>query len=167
MDVAVPPADRVPRLVVTDGDRVWLYRIVDRQLEAEWTYYARSLGRVISVQLAELTGDGAPEVVVNRFDTRIGMSSLILGAENQKAVVLADQIDAILLAVDDKGTGIPRTLWAQRYREETFFDRGQADQMVLKDGSLVRERRAPVPDIFRATGAAFANIMGKESRALV
>lgn len=167
MDVGVPPADRVPRLVVTDGDRVWLYRIVDRQLEAEWTYDARSLGRVISVQIAELTGDGVPEVVVNRFDTRIGMNSLILGTQNKKAVVLADQIDAILLAVDDKGTGIPQTLWSQRYREETFFDRGQADQVVLKDGSLVRERRAPVPDIFRATGAAFANIMGKDSRALV
>jgi hypothetical protein len=167
MDVAVAPADQVPRVALSDGDRVYLYRLVNHQLEAEWSHNVRYLGRVFSVQLADLTGDGVPEVVVNRFDTRIGMNSLILGTEQGKPVTLVDKVDVILLAVDEKGTGLRQTLWGQRYREETFFNRGFADEFAVRNGALVRERRALVPDTFRATGAAFSNIMGKDSRALV
>ncbi len=166
MDVAVAPADRIPRLVVTDGERVYLYKLASRQLEPEWTFWARSLGRVISVQLAELDGDGVLEAVVNRFDTRIGMSSLVVGLRDGKPAALVDQVDALLYAVDETGSGVRRTLWAQPYREESFFARGQADQMVLRDGGLVRERAAVVPEHFRATGATFTNVMGKDSQAL-
>ncbi len=166
MDVTVAPVDQVPRLAVTDGERVYLYKIVNRQLEPEWTFWARSLGRVISVQLADLDGDGIVEVVVNRFDTRIGMSSLIVGLRNGKPAPLVDQVDAILYAVDDTGVGIRRTLWAQRFREESFFTKGQADRMLLRDRVLVKERPAAVPDQFRATGATFTNVMGPDGRAL-
>jgi hypothetical protein len=37
---------------------------------------------------------------------------------------------------------------------------------VLRDGSIVREHAAIVPESFRATGAVFANITGKGSHAL-
>jgi hypothetical protein len=163
----VAPADRIPRLAVTDGERVYVYRVVNRALEAEWTYYARWLGRVISVQLADLDGDGALEVVANRFDTKVGMSSLVLAQRNGKPESLIEPTDVILIAVDDQGTGVKRTLWGQRYREESFFHRGQADQFVIRNGKLVKEKPVPVPDRFRATGATFANLMGKDSRSLV
>ena len=167
MDVAVSPSDGIPRLLVTDGERVYLYKVVNRALEPEWTHYARSLGRVISVQLAELTGDHILEAVVNRFDTKIGMSSFIVALKNGKPVTLVDTIDGFLYAVDEKGTGVKQTLWLQRYREETFFGKGHADQMSVRNGTLVKERPAIVPDNFRATGATFSNIMGKDSRALI
>jgi hypothetical protein len=167
MDVTVSPGDGIPRLVVTDGERVYLYKLVNRALEPEWTFYARSMGRVISVQLAELTGDQIFEVVVNRFDTKIGMSSFIVGLKNGKPVALVDQVDAFLYAVDEKGTGVKDTLWRQRYREETFFGTGFAEQIALRNGTLVKERHAIVPDGFRATGATFSNITGKDTRALV
>jgi hypothetical protein len=38
--------------------------------------------------------------------------------------------------------------------------------MILKDGKLVTERAARVPSSFRPMGAAFSNVMGKDSRAL-
>lgn len=167
MDVAIAPADRLPRVVVTEGERIWVYRLENRRLEPEWTYWARAVGRVISVQLADLDGDGALEVVANRFDSRTGMSSVIVGLRAGKPVALVDQVDAILYAVDEGGSGVKRTLWAQRYREESFFSKGQADQMVLRDGRLVRERAVVVPDQFRATGAAFSNVIGQGQRALV
>ncbi|HEY3067645.1 MAG TPA: hypothetical protein VGL09_17770 [Methylomirabilota bacterium] len=167
MDVAVSPSDGIPRLLVTDGERVYLYKIVNRVLEAEWTHYARSLGRVISVQLAELTGDQILEAVVNRFDTKIGMSSFIIALKNGKPVTLVDNADGFLYAVDEKGTGVKQTLWMQRYREETFFNKGVADQMIVRNGSLVKERPAIVPDNFRATGATFSNITSKDNRVLV
>jgi hypothetical protein len=166
MDVAITPADRVPRLVITDGERIYVYKLVDRALEPEYTYYARALGRVHSVQFVDLTGDGILSVVANRFDTRVGMNSLIVGLRNGKAAALVDQVDSILLAVDETGAGVNQTLWAQRYSPETFFTRGQADRMVIRDGKLVRDQPAVVPDIFRATGAAFSNIMGKDTRSL-
>jgi hypothetical protein len=166
MDVAVAPGDKIPRLAVTDGERIYMYRVVNRALEAEWTFYARWLGRVISVQLADLTGDGVLEVVANRFETRVGMSSLIVGLHNGKAEELADSYDGLLLAVDDEGKGVRSTLWAQRYVEEGFFNKGKAEQYVLRNGKLARQRTVAVPDQFRATGATFAALMGKDARAL-
>ena len=68
MDVAVAPKDGVPRAVVTDGEKVYLYKFAERVLEAEWTYRADSRGRVFSVQLADLDGDGVLEVVANRYN---------------------------------------------------------------------------------------------------
>jgi len=47
-------------MVITDGERVFLYRITpERVLEPEWTYRTDSRARVFAVQLAELAGDGA------------------------------------------------------------------------------------------------------------
>src|SRR5437762_751095 len=57
MDVAVAPRDSGPRMVVTDGERVYLYKIVEQKLEPEWTYQASARGRIFSVQLADLNGD--------------------------------------------------------------------------------------------------------------
>ena len=68
MDVAVGSKDRIARMVITDGDRVYLYRITpERVLEPEWTFRADVAARVFSVQLAELANDGALHVVVNRY----------------------------------------------------------------------------------------------------
>jgi hypothetical protein len=167
MDVSTAPADQIPRLVLSDGERVNVYRIVNRVLEPDWTFHARSLGRVISVQLADITGDGTLSVVANRFDSRIGMSSFIVSPRGGKPALLVDHFDAFIYAVDDKGVGVKQTLWTQPYSEESFFRPGQADKVVLRNGSLVREHAVSVPEPFRATGATFANITGKGSHALV
>ncbi len=166
MDVSVAPADRIARMVLSDGDKVHVYRIVNQTLEPDWTYSTFAIGRIISVQLADVTGDGALSVVANRFDTKVGMVSFIVGARKGKPAVLVDQVETILYAVDEAGTGTKQTLWSQRFREDAFFSRGQADKVVLRNGALVREHAASVPEHFRATGATFANIAGKTSRGL-
>src|SRR5438046_7708917 len=66
MDIAVAPQDQIPRMVVTDGERIYLYKIVQRTLEADAPYRADARGRVFSVQLADLDGDGVLAVVVHR-----------------------------------------------------------------------------------------------------
>lgn len=167
MDVAVAPGDRVPRVALSDGERLFVYRIDKQALVPEWTYNARSMGRVFSVQFADLLGNGTLQVVANRHDTRLGMNSVIVGLENGKPVALVDQIDAILLVVDEKGTGVKQTLWAQPFNPESFFTKGRVDQMVLRGAALARERPAVVPDTFRATGAALARVLGKDQSALV
>lgn len=167
LDVAVAPADQIPRLVVTDGERVSVYRIVNRALEPDWSFHERSAGRIFSVQFIDLVGDGVLSVVANRFDIRFGMSSFIVAARAGKPVVLVNNVDAILLAVDEKGRGIKQTLWSQSFSRETFFGKGQVDQMVLRNGALARERGVAVPEMFRATGAALSNILSKDAAALV
>jgi hypothetical protein len=167
MDVSMGAADQTPRLVLSDGERIYVYRIVNRALEPDWTYYARSLGRVISVQLADVASDGNLSVVASRFDTRAGLTSFIVGMRAGKPTILADHTDAFLWAVDERGTGVKQTLWSQRFQEDGFFFRGHADKVTLRNGSLVKESSAVVPENFRATGATFANITGKTSRALV
>src|SRR5215467_14489587 len=88
MDVSVSPKDQIPRLVMTDGEKIWLYRIVERALEPEWTYDDRfaTPGRIISVHLADLNGDGVLEVVANRYhpDPNILLTSFILGTKDAK-----------------------------------------------------------------------------------
>lgn len=167
MDVAVSPKDRIPRLAVMDGETVYVYRIVNQAMEPEWSLSVRSLGRVISLQLADLDGDGVFEVVGNRWHPRAGLNSFILAVRDGKPRVLVDNEPDFLFAVDLRGEGIKQTLWTQRYDTQTLFAQGQADQMVIKNGKLVVERSVRVPASFRAMGATFSNIAGKETRALV
>lgn len=166
MDVAVSPKDRIPRLAVMDGERVYQYRIVNQAMEPEWSLSVRSLGRVISLQLADLDGDGVFEVVGNRWHPRAGLNSFILAVRDGKPRVLVDNQPDFLFAVDLRGEGIKQTLWAQRYDTQTLFTQGQADQMAIKNGRLVVERAVRVPASFRAMGATFSNIAGKDTRAL-
>jgi len=168
MDVAVSPKDRIPRLVITDGERIYLYRIVNKVLEPEWTYWARAIGRVVTVQLAELDGDGVLEVVANRYDPRVALTSLILTTRGGKATAVVDDFPDILLAVDEAGEHVRRTLWGQKFHQEMFFTAGQAERLVLKGSKVVAAGPVPrVPVEFRATGATFSNIAGTERRALV
>jgi len=171
MDVSVSPKDQIPRLVMTDGEKIWLYRIVERALEPEWTYDDRfaTPGRIISVHLADLDGDGVFEVVANRYhpDPNILLTSFVLGTKDAKPVMLLKNGNDILWAVDADGSGVKKTLWAQGFTRETFFKKGEAYKVLLKGDRIVRDSPVRVPNTFRATGATLANIVGKDSRALV
>jgi hypothetical protein len=164
LDVAVAPADKVVRLVITDGHKVYLYRIVDRALEPEWTWAADASAGVFAVQLADLDNDGVLEVVVNRYhpNPSILMKSTILTTRAGRPAVLVADVAQILLAVDAEGDGVKRTLWAQDFAKAGFFKKGQADRVVLRDGALVTNGRVAVPGEFRATGATMSNINGKD-----
>jgi len=168
MDVAVAPQDGVARMVVTDGEKVYLYKIVERVLEAEWTFQAAALGRVFSVQLGDFNGDGVLDVVVNRYSPNpaVLMRSFILTTQAGKPAVLVDGVNDILLAVDPNGEGVKKTLWAQPFDQKGFFKAGDVQRMVLRNGKLVADGRVRVPSTFRATGATFAGIAGKGLRAL-
>jgi hypothetical protein len=170
MDIAVAPKDQVPRMVVTDGERIFGYKIVERVLEAEWTHRPDARGRIFSVQLADLDNDGILEVVVNRYhpNPAILMSSFILTTKGGKPEVVVEDVSEILLAVDANGDGIKKTLWIEPFTQNGFFKKGEALRVSLRNGKLVTEGRVRVPSTFRATGATFANISGKNSiRALV
>lgn len=166
MDLAVP-GDHVPRLAISDGNRVFMYRIVNRTLEADWTYSKRQIGRVVSLYLADLAGNGSLEVVVNRYDPKLGVNSLILAAKDGKPTELVAGTSSMLIALDEKGSGVKQTLWAQEYSSLSVFAEGAIERVAVRDGQLVSLGRVSVPTSFRATGATMANIMGKGSRTLV
>lgn len=165
LDVAAAPADRVSRMVITDGQKVYLYKIVEQALEPEWTWTADASAGVFAVQLADLDGDGVLEVVVNRYHPNPGilLKSTILTTRNGKATVVVADVPQILLAMDVNGDGVKKALWSQDFVQAGFFKKGQADRMVLRDGALVPDGRVRVPSSFRATGAVMSNINGKDA----
>jgi hypothetical protein len=166
MDVTASPHDKIPRLAVTDGQKVFVYRIENQTLAAEWTFAKLMVGKILSVQLADLNGDGVLEVVVNRQDYKAGMLSYILTTRNGRPAVLVDEIPLLLLAVDETGEGVNRGLWAQQYSTEHFFTKGSATRYVLKEKDIAPTARVHVNDQFRGLGATFSNIAGKDVRVL-
>jgi len=165
LDVAVAPADKVPRLVITDGQKVYLYRIVDRVLEPEWTWAADASAGVFAVQLADLDGDGVLEVLVNRYHPNPGilLKSTILTTRNGRPAVLVADVPQILLAMDVAGDGSKKALWGQDFAQAGFFKKGDVDNLVLRKGALVADGAVRVPSAFRATGATMSNIDGKSA----
>lgn len=165
MDVAVGPQDKVPRVVLTDGQRVFVYRIRGEKLEPEWTHDKRMVGKILSVQFADLNNDNVLEVVVNRQDYKSGVLSYILTTRQGRAAALVEDIPLLLLAVDEQGEGLNRGLWGQAYNIQNFWTRGTASRYVLKEGkdwTVEAAGRATVHDAFRPTGATFSNVGGKE-----
>ena len=166
MDISVQPKDKIPRVAVSDGEKIYLYRIVNQKFEPEWSFSVGTLGRVMSVQLVDLDGDGIFEVVANRYHNKAGLNSFVITAKDGKPRFLADNLEMFLFGVDAKNEGHKQTLWAQRYNSDTFFTPGQAEQVVIKKGHIVSEKSVRVPSSFRPMGAAFSNIHGKDTRAL-
>ena len=166
MDIAVSPKDKLAHMVVSDGDQVYMYRIVDQKVEPEWSRSVRSLGRVFSLQLADLDGDGNLEVIGNRYAPKVGLNAFVISSRDGKPYTMIEYVSDFLFALDLKGEGVKQTLWTQRYSSENFFTPGQADQMILKNGKLVTDKAVRVPGSFRPMGAAFSNVMGKDTRSL-
>lgn len=166
MDVTAAPGDKQPRVAVTDGQRVFLYRLNNQVLEPEWTDDRRLVGRILNVQLADLDGDGTLEVVVNRQDPKTGMLSYVLGTRDGRPAVLAEDIPVLLLAVDERGDGVRSTLLGQKFSADTFFSRGNATRYVLKDRDVAPDGTVVTHDTFRAMGATYSNIGGKDGRVL-
>jgi hypothetical protein len=153
-------------MVVSDGDQIYMYRIVDQKVEPEWSQSVRTLGRVFTLQLADLDGDGILEVIGNRYAPRTGLNGFVVSAKSDKPSMVIEYVSDFLFAVDVKGEGVKQTLWTQRYNSENFFTPGQADQVILRNGKLESDKAVRVPTSFRPMGAAFSNVTGKDTRAL-
>ena len=166
IDVGIMPKDKIPRMVVSDGDKVYMYKVSGTKLEPEWSMSVRSRGQVFSLYLVDLDGDGVFEVLGNRHDPESGLNSFILGVKDGKPRVLQDSIEEFLFAVDIKGEGHKQTVWTQRFSREKFFTQGQAEQMAWKNGQLVTDKAVRVHSAFRPMGAVFSNMNGKDSRVL-
>jgi len=166
IDVGIMPKDKIPRMVVSDGEKIYMYKISGTKLEPEWSMSVRSRGQVFSIYLVDLDGDGVFEVIGNRHDPQSGLNSFILGIKDGKPRYLADSIEEFLFAVDLKGDGYKQTVWTQRFSKEKFFTQGQAEQMAWKNGKLVTDKAVRVHQAFRPMGAVFSNMNGKDSRVL-
>jgi len=120
------------------------------------------VGAILSVQFADLDGDGVLDVVVNRQDAKLGMLSYLLTTRAGRPAVLVEDLPLILLAVDERGTGVATELWGQPPNAYTFFSPGAVTRYILKGGDLAASGQAHPHDSFRLTGATFATLSPKD-----
>lgn len=140
----------------------------EQNADGSWTQRAidSTWSQAHAPVLADLNGDGQLEVIGNRYAPRVGLNAFVLETKDGKPSFAIEYVTDFLFAVDLKGEGVKQTLWMQRYSPEDFFTLGQADQMTLKDGKLTTDKTVRVPGTFRPMGAAFSNVMGKDTRSL-
>lgn len=155
-----------PRLVLTDGEGVWFYRLGAEGLTAEGSW-SPGTGRVIGVQFAALEGAGELEVVVNRYLPNLGMASLILRAPPAPIRPVVNDVPALLLAVDEDGDGVKEALWGQAYDPQHLFAAGRVFRYRYQGGELAPAGPIEVPWGFRATGAVMATLGLSGGRELV
>jgi hypothetical protein len=72
----------------------------------------------------------------------------------------------LLLAVDERGDGVKKTLLGQKYSDQTFFTKGNATRYLVQDRDVAPEATVVTHDTFRAMGATYSNIGGKDGRVL-
>jgi hypothetical protein len=167
VDVTAPKFHEHPRVVATDGERIYLYRLESGIPKEEARYSPSKRGQVLSVQFASLGAAGAHHVVVNQQIRDVGVSSLVLAVEEKSLRLLSEETTYILLAVDEDGDGLKETLWGQRYDVQTFFARGSLRRLLVQKDRLVESGTVEVPENFRATGAALATLGETGGRHLV
>ena len=168
LDVVTQPKDRIPRLAVTDGRRVFQYRLENQTLTAEWTYEPAD-GRQHPERPAR-----RPQR--RRRPRRGGQPS---GREDRHAVLHPDHAERQARRARRghslhprgrrrQGRGRAANLWGQAYSEEKFYGKGGAKRYTLdeKGKDIVAAGPAPVNEQFRALGVTFSNIAGKDQRVM-
>lgn len=167
-DTADIDGDGQTELVLLSGTQVSLYHVHENQLAPIASYSDRRPGALLSAQLVRLGDARTPGVVVNRYNpSRKGMDSFFLVLQGRQLVRQQKGLSDILLAVDADGDGVNDSIWGQRFDGKDFFRRGQVRQYDLQNGRLKRQGKLALPNGFRATGAALAQLGAPGSRQLV
>jgi len=164
MDVAVGSKDRIARLALTDGDRVYLYRNhrrarararMDVPHRLEGARLQRSARRASQRRRPLRGGEplppdpGHPGQLADPDD------------EDSKAVVAVEDVNDILLAVDPAGDGARKSALGAIVRRERLLQAGDATRMTLSNGRLVNDGRVRVPAPSARPARRSSNISGK------
>ncbi len=166
MDVSAASNEGSEDIALTDGKKVFVYRLTGEQVELLDQYVPDSGARILTVQYAEVDGKPGQEILVNEFINN-AFDAAILTLRNGHLQILQEHIDALLVAVDTDGDGIKDTIWGQPYDLSEFFSVGRATRYAMVDGKLKRQEQITVPKVFRATGLAMADLNGDGRRDLV
>jgi hypothetical protein len=160
--------DGIVEVAMLMGAQVSLYRLVESEkLELIDTFTSSGQGKLLSIQLLRLGAAQPIGVVVNQQIPGHRMQSFILVLRDKKLLMWQEYIEDILLAVDTDGDGIKETLWGQPFHYREFFHRGAARQYAAVNGALQPQGPVSVPDAFRATGAALAQLSASGQRNLI
>src|SRR5437899_1262191 len=128
MDVAVTPADRIPRVVITDGQKVFVYKIVNQAFEGDWTYSDRATGATFTNVNGKTSRALAFIDEQNRLRVSVGTeefyrSGSVVGGGGEKIEVIRDiersgrsyffQLEPTPLAIDLDGDGVEEIIVPQ------------------------------------------------------
>lgn len=168
MDGGDVDGDGTEEIVVATESEILLYRLEGEQLLLLGTHKVRRSGKLLSVQLLRLGTRPSIGVVVNWQKPDAGeLDTFILTLQSQSLEVWQERISDILLAVDTDGDGAKETLWGQPFNERSFFSPGIVHAYTTTAGVLQTAERVAVPGVFRATGAALAQLRPDSPRSLV
>jgi hypothetical protein len=166
MDVCGVVAEASEDIIVTDGKKVLVYQLTGEQVEFVGEYAPGVASRLLTVQCADLDKNPGQEIIVNQFINN-ALDTSILTYRNGRLQVLQEHIDVLLVAIDTTGDGVNDAVWGQPYDFSDFFAEGRASLYTMENGRIQRRERVQVPNVFRATGVALADLSGDGRRDLV
>jgi hypothetical protein len=119
------PKDKIQRVVVSDGNKVYMYKVVGTKLEAEWSMSVRLRGQVFSVYLVDLGRRRRVRGDRQATTRRAGSIPSSWASRTASRAYLEDSIEEFLFAVDAKGEGYKQTVWTQRFSRGSFSPRAR------------------------------------------
>ncbi|MBI4737199.1 MAG: VCBS repeat-containing protein [candidate division NC10 bacterium] len=143
-------------LVISDGSRLSLYRWEEGSLAWRWDEDGRAGRRILSLDAADLDGDGRTEVIVTMV--RNGRVTSELRRWRDGSLSVDGAIDGVYLRTASRRSG-PALLLGQRAGLDEVLS-GRVEQYRLREGALERVADSALPRGVGIFGLALAPVDG-------
>jgi hypothetical protein len=167
MDMGDVTGDRLPEVVFTNGEKIYVYTLTAKGLKYRYRYAYDKWGTIANIQLADVDGDRKKEIIVNSFkETEDGFSSFIIGFRNNKFQLLAQGVSFIMGVIGGDSISQKGAYFlGQTFAVDEIFGH-QVYRLRLSNGKVSSGDAFAVPQGFRLVGAVYDDVNGDGRREL-
>ncbi len=167
LDMGDVTGDRLPEVVFTDGEKIYVYTLTAKGLKYRYRYAFDKWGTLANIQVADIDGDRKKEIIVNSFkETEDGFSSFVIGFRDNKFQLLAQGVSFIMGVIGGDSVSQKGTFFlGQTFAIDEIFGH-QVYQLRYRNGKVSSGDAFAVPQGFRLVGAVYDDVNGDGRREL-